>query len=255
MDPKSSPAQVGLAQVLLKQLRLPEAADQFRAAGFKDGLLNVAAAYEDAGKKEEAMAIYREFPENAAVRERLGRMLVDDKNAAAAIPNLEEAVRKAPISANRLALADAYKLAKQPAKMMEQLQLAVAGEPNNFDLRMAYGRALRDDRKLVPAAEQFMAAAKLKPDSAPAWNELASVLIVNEHYAEGLAALDRVHSLGKEIPGDFFLRAITLDKLKQLPQALAAYAQFLASDGGAHPDQEFQARQRTRIIENELKKK
>ena len=39
------------------------------------------------------------------------------------------------------------------------------------------------------------------------------------------------------------------------PQAVAAYQQFLAADSGTHPDQEFQARQRMRIIELELKKK
>ncbi len=119
---------------------------------------------------------------------------------------------------------------------------------------MAYGRALRDNHNLIPAAEQFNQAAKLRPDSVPAWNELASVLIVSDRYPEGLYALDRIRALGKEIPGDFFLRAITLDKLKRRPEAVAAYSQFLAADGGLHPDQEFQARQRIRIIENEMKK-
>jgi tetratricopeptide (TPR) repeat protein len=120
---------------------------------------------------------------------------------------------------------------------------------------MAYGRSLRDEHKLLPAAQQFLAATKIKPDSVPAWNELASALIINENYAEGLTALDHIRALGKEIPGNYFLRAITLDKLKLKPQALAAYQQFLASDDNAHPDQEFQARQRMRIIENELKKR
>ncbi|MDQ1469681.1 MAG: hypothetical protein QOJ99_1161 [Bryobacterales bacterium] len=254
-DQKSTAAQLGLARALLRQSKLPEAADHFRAAGFKDGLLDVAAEYEKSGRKSEAMTIYREFPENAAVRERLGQLLVDDKNAAAAIPNLEGAVRAAPTTANRLALADAYKMAKDVPKMLEQLQLAATADPGNHDVRMAYGRSLRDEHKLLPAAQQFLAATKIKPDSVPAWNELASALIINENYAEGLTALDHIRALGKEIPGNYFLRAITLDKLKLKPQALAAYQQFLASDDNAHPDQEFQARQRMRIIENELKKR
>jgi len=81
------------------------------------------------------------------------------------------------------------------------------------------------------------------------------VLIVNENYAEGLMALDHVRALGKEIPGDYFLRAITLDRLKMKQQAIAAYEQFLSADNGAHPDQDFQARQRLRIIGLEVKKK
>jgi Tfp pilus assembly protein PilF len=255
IDPKSQPAQLGWARALLRQSKLPEAAVRFRAAGYKDGLLEIAAEYEKTGHKSEAMAIYKEFPENAAVRQRLGQLQIDDKDPAAAIPNLEDAVRAAPTTANRLALADAYKLAKENAKMLEQLRLATVADPANHDLRMAYGRSLRDEHKLVPAAEQFLAATKLKPDSVEAWNELASALIVSENYAEGLAALDRIHALGKEIPGDYFLRAITLDKLKMKPQALAAYRQFVASDNGAHPDQDFQARQRIRIIQTELKAK
>jgi predicted Zn-dependent protease len=66
-DPKSSAAQLGLARALLQQEKLAEAADHFRAAGFKDGLLEVASQYEKSGRKSEAMSIYQEFPENAAV--------------------------------------------------------------------------------------------------------------------------------------------------------------------------------------------
>ena len=254
-DPTSAPAQLGWARTLLLNAKPAEAAGHFRAAGNKDGLLEVAAAYEKSGRKTEAMAIYREFPENPAVREHLGQLLVDDKDAAAAIPQLEAAGLQAPTTANRLALADAYKLGKEPAKMLEQLQLASVSDPANHDLRLAYGRTLRDQHRLTQAAQQFLAATKLRPDSVAAWNELASALIINENFAEGLAALDHIRALGKEIPGNYFLRAITLDKLKMKPQALAAYQQFLAADAGAHPDQEFQARQRARIIETGLKKK
>jgi Tfp pilus assembly protein PilF len=254
-DAKSATAQLGWARALVKQNKLPEAAEHFRAAGNQDGLLEIASQYEKAGHRAEAIAIYKEFPENAAVRQRLGQLQVDEKDAAAAIPNLEDAVRKAPNTTNRLALADAYKLAGEKTKMLDQLQQAATGDPGNFEVRMAYGRSLRDERRLVPAAQQFLAASKVKPDAVEAWNELASALIISQNYAEGLAALDRIRVLGKEIPGDYFLRAITLDKLNMKPQALAAYQQFLTSDGGAHSDQEFQARQRMRIIENELKKK
>jgi Tfp pilus assembly protein PilF len=253
IDPKANGAELGLARAFFRQDKLPDAAQHFRAAGSKDGLLEVAAAFEKAGRTDEAVAIYKEFPDDPAIRAHLGLIQIDNKDAAAAIPNLEEAVRKSPVTSNRLALADAYRLNKQPAKAIEQLQLAVLSDPDNYDLRMQLGRILRDEHRLIPAGDQFLTAAKLKPDSVQAWHELAAAAIVGENYAAGLAALDKVRALGQEIPGDFFLRAITLDKLKQKPQALAAYRQFLAADNGSHPDQEFQARARMRIIENELK--
>ena len=56
-------------------------------------------------------------------------------------------------------------------------------------------------------------------------------------------------------PGDLFYRALSFDRLKQPRPALDAYQKFLAAVQGKLPDQEFQARQRVRIIERELQKK
>ena len=60
---------------------------------------------------------------------------------------------------------------------------------------------------------------------------------------------------GREYGGNWFFRAIILDKLKQLKPALEAYQQFLSLSQGKNPDQEFQARQRVRIIQRELEKR
>ena len=204
IDPKSTAAELGLARALFDRNKLADAARHFRAAGSKNGLLEVAAAFEKAGSLAEAVAIYKEFPDDAAVRAHLGMIEIDNKEAAAAIPNLEAAVRNSPVTANRLALADAYRLNKQPAKAIEQLQLAVASDPNNYELRMQLGRALRDERRLIPAGEQFSWAAKLKPDSVQAWHELAAAAIVGENYAAGLAALDKVRALRPGDPRRYF---------------------------------------------------
>ena len=197
LDPKSAAAQAGLAHCLLKESNLPEAAERFREAAsldpqYRSELLGLAAEYEKTGIVAEAVAIYRQFPDDAAAREHLGRLLVDNGKPSDAIPNLELAVKTTPSVANRLALADAYKLNKQPDREIEQLQLAVASEPSNFELHMDLARELRDNHKAVEAAQQFAAAAKLQPDSVKAWNELATVYVVNGDYASGLAALDQV---------------------------------------------------------------
>lgn len=198
----------------------------------KSGLLNVAAGYEKSGKVADALRIYQQFSSDARVRARIEELTKSD----------------------HLALAGQYQQAHEPEKALAELEQALRLDPNNFELRMGAGRLLRDQRKLIPAAQQFLAATKLQPDSVAAWNELASALIVAEKYPEGLTALDRIRAMGKEVPGNFYLRAITLDKLRLKPQALEAYKQFLQADGDAHPDQDFAARQRVRIIENELKK-
>lgn len=260
LDAKSAVAESGLAHSLLKQAKLQDSAPHFQAAAaldprYKDDLLLLAAEYEKSKMAAQAVAIYREFPENPAAQQRAAQLLEASGNFSAAIPDLESAVKQAPTTANRLALADAYRTAKRPDKALEQLQLAAASDPSNYQLRMDLGREFRDRRQFVPAAQQFAAAAKIQPDSVKAWNELAAVLVVNQDYAGGLAALDHVRALGKEVAGDYFYRAISLEKLKQPKTALEAYRQFLAADAGKLPDQEFQARQRIRIIESEMNRR
>jgi tetratricopeptide (TPR) repeat protein len=260
IKPENAAAELGLARAQSAQNRLDDAASHYQKAAemdskYREALLELSSAYEKAKQPDRAIPIYQQFPDNAAAQRRLGELLLESKQLAEAIPRLEKAVADAPTPANRTALATAYKLNKEPVKELDQLAKAVASSQRDYDLRMIYGRSLRDQHQLAPAANQFFAATQLKPDSLEAWNELAGALINSENYAQGLAALDHIKAMGKETPGDMFYRAITLDKLHQLKPALAAYQEFLAADKGAHPDQEFQARQRARIINTELTKR
>jgi tetratricopeptide (TPR) repeat protein len=120
---------------------------------------------------------------------------------------------------------------------------------------MMYARALRDKRLFPPAAAQFYEAAKLKPGEAMTWSELGGMLYMMEDYPQSLAAFDKARELGEDTPGNWFLRAIILDKLRQVKPALEAYQRFLSMSQGKSPDQEFQARQRARILQRELEKR
>lgn len=76
-----------------------------------------------------------------------------------------------------------------------------------------------------------------------------------EDYPHALGALDRLAALHAEKPGHVYLRAIVLDKVRDLKPALESYQRFLAMSNGQNPDEEFQARQRVRILEREINKK
>jgi Flp pilus assembly protein TadD len=225
-DPKSAAAELGLGQSLLKESKPDEAAAHFRAATaldprLHDNLLEVAAIYEKAQRIPDAIAIYREFPDNPAAKQRIA----DLQNV---------------VTPHKLTVAE--------------LQRAVATSPSNFDARMDLAKALRDEHDYGSAATQFIAATKLRPDSLQAWNNLAAVLVIHKDFAEAINALDHAKALGKETPGQLYFRAISLDSLKQHKPAIAAYQEFLATDGGKMPDEEFLARQRIRIIESEMKR-
>ncbi len=265
LNPKSGDAELGLAHVLAQQQRLADAAPHFRQAAELDPrlrsyLLELAQLYEKAKQPQDAVAIYREFPDNAAAQARLNELLMENKRYADALPGLEAAYAKNPTQANRTDLARAYLLGGHPDKALPLLDDAVAAEPSNCDLRLAYARALRDRKQYQAAANQFVAAAKLKPNEAQTWSELGSMLYLIGALEPSLQAFDRARALGENTAGNWFLRAIILDKLRHakpefMKQAIEAYRQFLSMSQGQNPNQEFQARQRARILQNELEKR
>jgi tetratricopeptide (TPR) repeat protein len=259
IDPKSPDAELGLAHTLAKQDRVADAAPHFQNAAsmnpnYRDGLLELASLYEAAKQAPEAIAIYQQFPDNPGAQERLGALLLASGQPADAIARFQAAVAASPTPANRAALATAYLRNKEPDKALPVIEKVLAADPNDFELRMLHGRILRDQRKFPQASQDFLSATKIQPDSAEAWSELASVLVVGDDYAAALAALDRVAALHAEKAGHVFFRAIVLDKIHQQKPALENYQKFLAMSNGQNPNEEFQARQRIKILERELRR-
>jgi len=260
LDAKSAGAQLGMAESLVQQGRLSDADPYFRQAAkldpkYRNYLLELAGLYEKASQNREAIEIYREFPDNAAAQTRMGELLLESKQFEDAVPRLEEAYGKDPSPANRSALAAAYVFTRKPDKALPLLEQSVAAEPGNYDLRMMYARALRDKRQFQPAASQFYAAAKLKPSEAKPWTELGGMLYMAGDLPQALAAFEQAAKNGENVAGNWFLRAIILDKLRQIKPAKDAYEHFLAMSQGKNPNQEFQARQRVRILQREIDKR
>jgi tetratricopeptide (TPR) repeat protein len=259
IDTKSPDAELGLAHALAKQNRLSDAAPHFQKAAslnpsYRDDLLELATLYEKQNQPSEAIGIYQQFPDNPGAQERQGALLLAAGQPAEAIPHLEAAVAKSPTSANRAALATGYLKNKEADKALPVVEQILATDPNDFEVRMLHGRIIRDQRKFPLAAQDFLQAAAMKPDSPEAWSELATSLVLAEDFQPALKALDRLAALHAEKPGHVYLRAIVLDKLNDRPPALESYRRFLAMSNGQSPDEEFKARQRARILEREIKK-
>jgi len=260
LNPKSAAAELGQAHALVRLEKLPDAAPHFRQAAqldpsYRDSLLELADLYEKNKQPEEALAIFREFPDNPAVQEHIGSLLLAGNKYADAIPRLEAAYTKDPTPANRVALAMAYLFANQLDKALPLFEQAVAAEPSNFDLRMAYARALRDHKQYPAAANQFYAALKLKPDDKVVWRDLGLMLYLAKDYPHALDALDKARQLGEDTAGVAFVRAAMLDEMKMLKPALDSYRHFLELSQGKNENQEWQARQRAKLLERELEKR
>jgi tetratricopeptide (TPR) repeat protein len=255
-DPKLAPSELGLGQSLIALGALDEAAPHFQQAAMLDPnlksyLMEMAVAFEKANRPADAVPLLKEFPSDVAAHEELGRLYLSLNRPGDAVEEFRQSVEASPTAANRLALATAYLKNNQPDLASPILEQALAAAPDDYELRMVVGRIRRDRHKYVEAAKEFTAAARIKPDSVEAWNEAASAFVLSSQYPEALAALDKVHSLNGDTPGDLYYRAIIYDKLHQVKQALASYEQFLQSSSGKFPDQEFIARQRSRILAKE----
>jgi Tfp pilus assembly protein PilF len=233
LNPQSAAAELGWGRALALQGKLDQAAPHFRQAiqrdpRYHDALLSLAALYEENKQIAEALAIYREFPEDAAVQEHAGNLLLQSQKYAEAVPQLEQAYLKSPTQANRKALAAAYLQNQQLDKALPLLEKAVAEEPAGYDLRIGYAHALRDRKQYAAAAAQFQEAAKLKPAEAKTWTELGGMLYMAGDHPGSLDALAQARQLGDNTPGNWFLTAIMLDAVHQLKPALEAYQRFLA---------------------------
>ncbi len=260
LDAKSAAAESGLGRSLAKQGQLAEAQPHFLKAAeldpkYRDSLLELADLLETHDQPEQAIQLYKQFPDNPAAQERVGALEIKLGKAAEAVASLETAVAASPTVANRAALATAYVKNKQPDKAFPIIRQLVQAQPDDFELRMMYARMLRDQRKFPEAAREFYKSTQMKPGSSEAWSEFAGVLVMAENYPAALGALDKVAALHAEKPGHVYLRAIVLDRIKQLKPALENYQRFLAMSQGENPDEEFKARQRSRIIQLELNKR
>ena len=253
-------AESALARAIGRQGNPAEAEPHFRKAVAmdptrRDDLLELAALYEMAKQPDKAIAIYREFPDRPQAQERLSVLLAGEGHDADAITALEAAVAKSPTDENRLALAQAYVRANQLAKAEPIAAMLVSLEPRDKETRLFYGKILRDEHKLPQAAMQFSILLESHPEVAETWTEYGNVLMAMEDYPQALDALDHVRALGAENAGHVFYRALAYDHLKKRPEAIESYRRFLAMAQGKFPNQEFQARQRVRILEDELKRR
>ena len=260
LDANSAAAELGLGRAMARGGARKTAEPHYRRAAaidpsYKEYLMELASYYEDNQERAEAIALYHEFPDNPGGLERMGVLMLETGDTAGAIRALEGAVGKSPTPANRVALAQAYLKNKQPGWAEPQVAKALEASPQDGELRMFYGRLLRDQNKLNDAAREFSTVAAQQPDNVMAWSELAGVQVSTEQYQQALGTLDHVRALHAETAGHLFLRAVVLEHLRLRKEAVEAYNQFLSASSGKNPDQEFQARQRVRILETELGKR
>ena len=221
----SSEAVTGLANIYMRGRRFPEAEAELR---------KLVAAY----------------PEQAAARIQLGRVLAAEGKNDEAITELEVAAKLAPadISLQR-DLADLYSTAKKYDRAEATYRALLAVSPNDAVLHQDLGKSLLEQKKFADAQQEFLTAVKLKPDLGTAYGDLAFAAGENKDYPLAIKALDTRVKFLPETPITYFLRASAYDHLKDFKRAAVNYHLFLKTANGKYPDQEWQAKHRLIAIE------
>jgi predicted Zn-dependent protease len=222
-DPKSAQANAGLAHVLMERKQYPEAETLLRAA-------------------------HNQSPEDPAVTAQLATVLAA-QDKAEALPLLEKLHDAHPQDAaiNRMlaaVLADAGDYAGS-----DHLYAALlAASPNDPALLVAHGQNLVRQLRYAEAFAAFNKATQADPANADSWSGLALAASHTNQPAVTLHALTMRSKYLPEVPSTYFLWATAYDTLHQNAQAAAYYQHFLESSAGKFPDQEWQARQRLKLL-------
>lgn len=263
IDSSSLDALAGLANALADLGRLHESVLYYIQAAavdprFEEALVGIAGRLERAGAQQDALQLYRRYarsrPDDAAVQEQIGILLLEEGNVRAAVQSLERAVSLDPGSERHAMLAEAYRRAGDAASAREQLRLAAQASPGSAEARVRYANSLLQVQDYERAAKLYLGACEADARNRDAWNGLAFALFQLGDPAGSLRALQESERLGPPQPAGTYLKALSLDKLQQYEPAAVAYRAFLALDSGMK-DERWKAGQRLKTIEKVLAKR
>ena len=224
-DPKSAPANAGLAHLMIARKKYPEAEDPLRTAleqspgnpALTAQLATVLAAEDKAEALPLIQKLHDAHPKDAAITRMMAEVLAQAGDAA---------------GSDRLYVA------------------LLAASPEDAALLVAHGQNLVRQLKYTEAFAAFDKATKLDPASGDGWSGLAFAASKTSQPSVALHALTMRSKYLPEVPSTYFLWATSYDSVHDRTEAISYYHHFLESSAGKFPDQEWQARQRLLLLEN-----
>jgi Flp pilus assembly protein TadD len=264
LDPNDITAIHYLGSAALRQGKPAEAETRFRHAlevqpNSTEARKGLALSL-DAQKKPEAAGAYREYleltPNDSEARARLVHLLVEQKENDAAVAELDRLDAGKPPTVESLKLrADVQIAGKKWDDSVVTLQKAVALTPNDAQLHGGLGRMYLQKRDFAAAEKELRIALHLDGKNLNYFKDLSSTFYLGGNYPAALAAMDEIAKVEQPGAGTWFIRALCYDKLKQTKPALEAYQKFLELDQDKNPDQVWQAKERSKVLQHMLERK
>jgi len=223
-DPGSSPANEGLAHLLMAGRQYPEAETLLRSALAKS-------------------------PDDPTLNAQLATVLAA-QDKAEALPLLQNLHTAHPQDAAiARMLADVEAQAGDAAASDKLYTTLLASQPNDTGLLIAHGQNLIRQHKYAQALAVFAKTTRIDPANGDGWSGLAFAASKLGQPAVALHALTMRSKFLPDVPSTYFLWATSYDTMHDKGNAIAYYHQFLESANGKFPDQEWQAKQRLLLLE------
>jgi Flp pilus assembly protein TadD len=214
----------------------------------------------EAQKKPEAGGAYRDYlelmPNDPEARARLVHLLVEQKQNDEALAELDllDAGKQPSLESLKLR-ADVQIAGKKWDDSIATLQQALTLAPNDAQLHGGLGRILLQKRDFSAAEKELRIALRLDGKNLSYFKDLSSTFFLGGNYPAALATLDEIAKVEQPGAGVWFIRAICYDKLNQPKLALEAYQKFLQLDQDKNPDQVWQAKERSKVLQRMLERK
>ena len=264
LDPSDVEAEIHLGNLYVGLKRYSDAETKFRAAlelepKSPQALLGLAETL-DAQKKPEAAAAYRDYlavqPDTPGAESRTVHLLLEQKQYDAALAELDRADAGQPPTLDSLrSRADIQIAQKKWDDSIVTLHKAIALAPNDAQLHGGLGRVYMQKRDFPNAEKEIKAALQLDKNNLVYWKDLRTTYYLAGNWSATLAAQDLLAKTETPGAGEWFIRALCYDNLRQPKPALEAYEKFLALDQDKNPDQVWQAQQRSKVLRRMLDQK
>jgi Flp pilus assembly protein TadD len=262
LAPQDAPINAAFAWSLLRANRFAEAERQFRKAialrtmpdDLDRGLALALLRQENYAAAAQALSGYLSFqPNDRQARLDLAAALQGADRIDEALAELDRADLGVPPSVESLSLRGAiFAKQKKWKESVAVFEKAVAASPNSARLYAALGHARMETRDFPGAERELLRSLELDPAAIGPLRDLAATYHAAGECPAALSALDRLGQRETPAAVHWFFRAVCYDKMRQQPEALAAYQKFIELDGGRSSDQDFQARQRISILQREI---
>jgi len=264
LDPNDITALDYLGRAALREGKSEEAEARFRRAlevqpKGPEALKGLAHSL-DAQKKPDAAGAYRDYlelmPNDSESRARLIHLLVELQQNDAALAELDRLdAGKHPTLESLKLRADVQIAGKKWDDSITTVQQALVLAPNDAQLHGGLGRILLQKRDFAAAEKEQRIALRLDGKNLSYLKDLSSTFFLGGNYPVALATLDEIAKVEQPGAGVWFIRAICYDKLNQLKLALESYRKFLELDQDKNPDQVWQAKERSKVLQRMLERK